>query len=66
MGTKLCEDRVVIVTGADREIRREYALMLARHGAKVMVNDLGGARVGTGSSIGGDRKEPPGGNLTAQ
>jgi len=40
------EDRVVIVTGAGRGIGREYALMLAEHGAKVVVNDLGGARDG--------------------
>jgi NAD(P)-dependent dehydrogenase (short-subunit alcohol dehydrogenase family) len=46
---RLCEGRVVIVTGAGRGIGREYALMLASHGAKVIVNDLGGARDGTGS-----------------
>ncbi|MCP3985001.1 MAG: SDR family NAD(P)-dependent oxidoreductase [bacterium] len=51
MGT-FCEDRVVIVTGAGRGIGREYALMLADHGAKVVVNDLGGARDGTGSDLG--------------
>lgn len=44
-----CEDRICIVTGAGRGIGREYALMLAEHGAKVVVNDLGGARDGTGS-----------------
>lgn len=44
-----CEDRVCIVTGAGRGIGREYALMLAAHGAKVVVNDLGGARDGTGA-----------------
>ena len=49
---KLCEGRVVIVTGAGRGIGREYALMLAAHGAKVVVNDLGGARDGTGASMG--------------
>jgi len=46
-----CEDRVCIVTGAARGIGREYALMLAAHGAKVVVNDLGGARDGTGSDL---------------
>src|SRR5262245_49021378 len=49
---KLCEGRVCIITGAGRGIGREYALMLAAHGAKVVVNDLGGARDGTGTSLG--------------
>ena len=49
---KLCDGRVVIVTGAGRGIGREHALMLAAHGAKVVVNDLGGSRDGTGASKG--------------
>jgi NAD(P)-dependent dehydrogenase (short-subunit alcohol dehydrogenase family) len=48
---KLCDGRVAIITGAGRGIGKEYALMLAAHGAKVVVNDLGGARDGTGASI---------------
>jgi NAD(P)-dependent dehydrogenase (short-subunit alcohol dehydrogenase family) len=45
---RLCEDRVVVITGAGRGIGREYAMEFARHGAKVVVNDLGAAGDGTG------------------
>src|SRR6478672_2986361 len=52
MTTGACRDRVCIVTGAGRGIGREYALMLAREGAKVVVNDVGAARDGSGSDVG--------------
>jgi len=43
------QDRVVVVTGAGGGLGREYALTLAKEGACVVVNDLGGARDGTGA-----------------
>jgi NAD(P)-dependent dehydrogenase (short-subunit alcohol dehydrogenase family) len=44
----LCDGRIVIVTGAGRGIGREEALEFARQGARVVVNDVGVARDGTG------------------
>lgn len=42
--------RVAIVTGAGGGLGKQHALALARRGAKVVVNDLGGARDGSGGS----------------
>ena len=44
--------RVCIVTGAGRGIGREHALMMADRGANVVVNDVGGARDGSGTDAG--------------
>ena len=44
------EGKVAIVTGAGNGLGRSHALALAERGAKVVVNDLGGARDGTGTS----------------
>lgn len=44
------KDRVAIVTGAGNGLGKQHALALARRGAKVVVNDLGGARDGSGGS----------------
>ncbi|CAM5643966.1 short-chain dehydrogenase [Streptomyces pilosus] len=41
--TEICEDRVVVVTGAGQGLGREHALALAAEGARVVVNDLGEA-----------------------
>src|SRR5690348_13448545 len=48
----LCDGRIVIVTGAGGGIGREHALLFAREGAKVVVNDIGGSRSGEGTDAG--------------
>jgi len=44
------DGKVAIVTGAGAGLGRAYALELAKRGAKIVVNDLGGSRDGTGAS----------------
>ena len=48
----ICEGRIVIVTGAARGIGREHTLAFASEGARVVVNDLGVTRDGTGADTG--------------
>jgi len=59
------EDKVVIVTGAGRNLGREYALLFASLGAKVVINDLGVAISDT-QDVGSETVSDPGGDVVAE
>ncbi len=50
MSSKTMQDKVVVVTGSGRGIGREIALLMAEHGAKVVVNDTGASVSGESES----------------
>ncbi len=52
----MVKDKVVVVTGAGGGIGRDFALMMAAHGAKVVVNDVGASVAGEGKDAGPAQK----------
>ncbi len=46
----LLEDKIAIITGGGTGVGRAHALLFAKHGARIVVNDTGGALDGSGSS----------------
>jgi NAD(P)-dependent dehydrogenase (short-subunit alcohol dehydrogenase family) len=54
MSVEGIEGKVAIITGAGGGLGREHALLLAKHGAKIVVNDLGGSVDGGGQSDAAD------------
>ena len=48
----MVDGKVVVVTGAGRGIGRGFAMLMAAHGAKVVVNDIGGSVGGEGEDSG--------------
>jgi NAD(P)-dependent dehydrogenase (short-subunit alcohol dehydrogenase family) len=48
---RLCAGRIVAISGAGRGLGRAYALELARRGARLVINDLGGSSSGEGADV---------------
>ena len=48
---ELLKDKVAVVTGSGRGLGRAFALLMAEEGAKMVINDLGGEKDGTGTSV---------------
>jgi NAD(P)-dependent dehydrogenase (short-subunit alcohol dehydrogenase family) len=53
------DDQVAVITGAGNGLGRQYALLLASRGARVLVNDIGGSVTGAGSSAGTAARPSP-------